>query len=332
MVVYDTGRAPPLSEPGDQTSKRKYDEEDNDSFESLPGSSILPHWKRPRMGLPSLTPNDDLLYDYSQDNDNFIHDSVDSGEEWQGDSLTMDHSDPGDVQGHKLTHSDGACADRLTLINDNDHNQRQGEDDDFHGEEYSESSQFEDITHDQQQNVPAPYETGSEDSNQYDDVSHERRPCEYTIYHGERDVGEQSQSNDDNDFYHQPQSAYLAYRQRPSDDSHPSSAIEAEQWPSDELTIFDPSADWLVHIPSHISRQSSDHAIESEQSDESRIQRYTDTPCSSTGSQMAIEPTQTVQPIEASRHISPQVDLQTETRKRPAEEVSCAPSLRRAVS
>ena len=285
------------------------------------------------MDLPSLTSNDDLLYDYSQDNDNFIHDSVDSGEEWQGDSLTMDHLDPGGIQGHRFDHGDGACADRLTLINDNDHNQRKGEDDDIHSERYSEeSSQFEDITHDQQQNVPDPYETGSEDSNQYDVVSHERRPSEYTTYHRQRDVGGQSQSNDDNDTYHQPQSAYFAYRQHPSDDSHPSSAIEAEQWPSDEFTIVDPSADWLEHIPSHISRQSPDHAIESEQSDESGMQRYTDTPYSSTGSQMTIEPTQTVQPIEASSHTSPQVDFQTETRKRPAEEVSCAPSLRRAVS
>jgi len=325
MVVYDTGRAPPLSEPDDQTTKRKFDDGDNDSFESLSGNSILPHWKRPRMGLPSLTRNDDMLYDDSQHNDDNIPDLVDSGEEWQGDSLTMDHSDPRGIQGHRFDLGDSACTERLTVFNGEYHNQRKGEDDGFHGEQFSEkSSQLEDILHDQQQNVPAPYEIGREDGNQYDVVSHERRPSEYTTYHGQQPI--------DNDIYHHPQSAYLAYRQHPSDDSHPSSAIEAEQWPSDELTIFDPSADWLGYIPSHISRQSSDHAIESEQSDESGIQRYTDTPYSSTGSQMTIEPTQTVQPIEASSHISPQVDLQTETRKRPAEEVSCAPSLRRAVS
>jgi hypothetical protein len=117
-------------------------------------------------------------------------------------------------------------------------------------------------------------------------------------------------------------------QQQHSEGSDPDSTIEAVQWPSDTLTVVDPSADWLGHVPVHNSQQPSDDAME-----QSEIDTQSQSPVhpadiqesqSLPESQMAVEPPSTLpSPPVASPKSSPHCPTtQLESRKRPAEAVS----------
>lgn len=91
-------------------SKRKYDdaEEEYESHgEVTAGPSTQLEWKRPRMRLYSSTSEDEFdespTHPCSRNDGPTVPTSMEIGEEWQGDSLTADVSDNGEMQSNSST-------------------------------------------------------------------------------------------------------------------------------------------------------------------------------------------------------------------------------------
>lgn len=128
-------------------------------------------------------------------------------------------------------------------------------------------------------------------------------------------------------IHHQPQSGSITSTpESQSDESNPDSANGEEQWPSDGLTIVDPSADWIghEHDPIRTSQQHSDDSLEE---DQNRIgiqspALFNHHPESEfvPESPMIVEPSSTFE-SQSPDFPLPEIVL-TESRKRPAEEVS----------
>ena len=257
-------------------SKRKYDEaeEENESNgEDTAGPSTQSGFKRGRFRFLSSSEDE---CDEKPARQHLIYDGLtvptpmEVGEEWQGDSLTADTLDHGEVQ--------------------------------------STSSRGEDIDRD----INNPHQQANESfSHQNDTRSHH--------------IQEDSVELDINSDRHQQYSVNTSQQQH-SEGSDPDSTIEAVQWPSDTLTVVDPSADWLGHVPVHNSQQPSDDAMEQSGSDiqsqspahPADIQESQSLP----ESQMAVEPPSTLPPAESPEPSPLQPITQLESRKRPAEEVS----------
>jgi hypothetical protein len=262
-------------------SKRKYDdaEEEYESHgEFTAGPSTQLECKRPRMRLYSSTPEDEYdespTHPHSRNDGPTVPASMEAGEGWQGDSLTADTSDNGEMQS----------------------NPSQG-----------------DAIH---RNVYNPTQPPNED------ISHQDETRSHHIQ-------EDSVALDINSGRHQQYSDNTSQQfEQHSEGSDPDSTIEAVQWPSDTLTVVDPSADWLGHVPVHTSQQHSDDAMEQSASDiqsQSPVHPTNDQQSQSLpDSQMAVEPASTLPfPSVDSPEPSPQRPItQIESRKRPAEEVS----------
>ena len=90
---------------GTGTSKRKYDDVEEE-YETNEGAAAGPtsqlEWKRPRVRLYSSTPEDEYeespTHPYSRNDGPVEPTSMEIGEEWQGDSLTVDTPDNGETQ------------------------------------------------------------------------------------------------------------------------------------------------------------------------------------------------------------------------------------------
>lgn len=258
------------------TSKRKYDDVAQE-YQNIEGDYAGPstqlEWKRPRTHFPSSTPEDEYdgspTHPYSRDDGATLSTSMEVGEEWQGDSLTADTPDTGEMQSNS-SRSDIIHRD----VNHPDHH---------------------------------PNEASSSQDNTQIHCS-QRGSIELEVNSG---VHQQYTDNTSQQY---------------SEGSDRNPAIEGIQWPSDGLTVVDPSADWLRHVPVHTFQSPSDDAIEQSVSDtqsqspvhpadirESQL---------SPESQMAVEPPSAL-PSDDSLDVSLQrLNTRPEHRKRPAEEVS----------
>ena len=175
--------------------------------------------------------------------------------------------------------------------------------------------------------------TSSQDDRIHQDIiDADQQPIEGVIYRGDVGSGSPPEENiqyDTNTEDHQRYSEDASQQvQQHSEGSDPDSAIGAVQWPSDTLTVVDPSADWLGHVPVHISQQLSDDAMEQSGSDiqtqspvhsadiqESQSQSLPE-------SQTAVESPSTLSPVYSPEPAPQYPTTQPESRKRPAEEVS----------
>jgi hypothetical protein len=275
MGSYDADLESSLDSNNGIGSKRKYEDHEDDYMTNegaFAGPSTQTGFKRGRFRFLSSSEDEcdekparqHLIYDGLT-----VPTSMEVGEEWQGDSLTADTPDHGEIQS---TSSRGEDIDR-------------------------------DAINDDQQSIEA--------------ISHQD---DARSHHIQADSVELDVNSDRHQQYSDNTS-----QQQHSDGSDPDSTIEAVQWPSDTLTVVDPSADWLGHVPVHTSQQPSDVAMEQSGSDiESQspvlpadIQESQSLP----ESQMAVEPPSTLPspPVESSPHYP---TTQLESRKRPAEEVS----------
>jgi hypothetical protein len=259
-------------------SKRKYDdaeEEYENNGKGTAGPSTQSGFKRGRFRFLSSSEDEcdeQPIRGYLIKDGLTVPASMEVGEEWQGDSLTADTSDNGEMQ--------------------------------------SASSRGEDIDRD----------TINADQQSIEAISHQDDTRSHHIQ-------EDSVELDVNSGRHQQYSENTSQQQH-SDGSDPSPTIEAVQWPSDTLTVVDPSGDWLGHVPVHTSQQPSDDAMEQSGSDiQSRspahpadIQESQSLP----ESQMAVEPPSTLQapPIDSPEPSPQYPTTQLESRKRAAEEVS----------
>jgi hypothetical protein len=244
------------------TSKRKYsdvEEEYLTNERASAGPSTQSAWKRGRFnpGEFDLLISSDDECDAPPTRRRLLYagppvptTSMEVGEEWQGDSLTADTSDNGEMQ--------------------------------------SNSSRGEDV----HQNTNNPDQQLIEAF-----ISHQ----DLRIDHNHENSIQYDTSTEDHERYSDNTSQQLLQH---SEGSDPDSTIEAVQWPSDTLTVVDPSADWLGHVPVHTSqdRQSSDDAMVGDQSG-SDIQSpvhpadIQDSQLVS-DSQMAVEPPSTLPPVE----------------------------------
>jgi hypothetical protein len=264
---------------GTGTSKRKYDDVEEE-YQTNGGESAGPstqlEWKRPRMRLYSSTSEDEFdkspTDPCSRNDGPTVPTSMEIGEEWQGDSLTADVSDNGEMQSNSST---GGY---------------------IHPE------------------INNPFQQPNESFSHQDDTrSHHNR--------------EDSVELDINSGSHQQYSDNTSQQQY-SEGSDPDSTIEAVQWPSDTLTVVDPSADWLGHVPVHTSQSPSDDAMQQSGSDiqsQSPVHPTNDQQSQSLpDSLMAVEPPSTLPspPTDSPEPTTQHPITQLESRKRPAEEVS----------
>lgn len=277
MGSYDPGFESSLnSTSGVVASKRKYDDvaqEYQNNEGGYAGPSTQLGWKRPRTHFPSSTPEDEYdespTHPYSRNDGNTLPTSIEIGEEWQGDSLTADTPDTGEMQSNSS---------RSDIIH-------------------------RDVNHPDQDPNGA---SSSQDDTQIHYIP--RDSIELEVNSG----GHQQYSDNNSQQY------------REGSDRNP--AIEGIQWPSDGLTVVDPSADWLGHVPVRTFQSPSDDAM-----DQSGSETHSQSPVHpadiresqlSPESQMAVEPPSAL-PSDDSLDVSLQrLNTRPEHRKRPAEEVS----------